>query len=173
MGMKRVLMPLAAAALFFTVAPAAADTKSDIQKLYNKLCTAFKNGDMKLLMSTAAPGFKMKQQGQTMNAEQARAHMEAMFKSGVKINRCTMKVESIKLKGNTATVKALSHTDALMPGPPGGKKMRMVSDGVSRDILVKTPQGWKFKFAETVSEKMTMDGRPFDPSMMAPPPTKK
>ncbi len=173
MGQRRMILPLAVAALFFAVAPASADTKSDIQKLYNKLAIAFKNGDMKLLMSTAAPGFKMKEHGQTMNAEQARAHLEGMFKSGFKINQCTMKVQSFKLKGNIATVKALSHTDGLMPGGPGGKKMHMVSDGVSRDILVKTPQGWKFKFAETVSDKTTMDGRPFDPSMMAPPTPKK
>ena len=172
MEVRRVILPLAAAALFFAVAPASADTKADIQKLYNKLATAFKNGDMKLLMTTAAPGFKMKEHGQTMNAEQARAQLEGMFKSGFKINQCTMKVESFKLKGNTATVKALGHTDGLMPGP-GGKKMHMVSDTVSRDILVKTPQGWKFKFAETVSDNTTMDGKKFDPSTMAPPAPKQ
>src|SRR5688572_17601366 len=173
MGMNRVLTPLAAAALFFTVSPATADTKSDIQKVYNKLCAAMKKGDMKTLMASGTSDFKMKEMGVTKNAEEVRKEMQGMFASGFKINKCVMTVKSVKLKGNTATVKTVSHTDALMPGGPGGKKMHMVGDGVSRDILVKTRQGWKFKFAETLSNKMTMDGKPFDPSMMAPPPAKK
>ena len=145
-----------------------ADTKSDIQKVYDKLSSSMLKGDLKGIMSTATPDFVMKEKTRTLTAKQALAEMEMMFKSGLKIKAAKMKVKSVTLKGNTAIVNSTGYTEAAMK-MQDGKMHQMVQHSTSRDVLVKTPQGWKFKVAEMISDKSTMDGKPFDPSMMAPP----
>ena len=167
--------PALVGAMFVMSAPTLADTKADIQGLYNQLCTAFKKGDIEGVKATAAPDFTLIEHGQKMNAEQALQQLKMMFASGMKISKMEMTVRSVKAKGNTAVVRADSVSEGTMK-MPDGKVHKMESVGVSSDTLVKTPAGWKFQIVKSVSEKSKMDGKPFDPAKMmggAPPKGKK
>ena len=172
MGFRKAVPALSAAMLVMAM-PAFADAKSEIQAVYNKLTAGFKKGDTNQIMSLGTKDFVMIQYGQRMSGEQVMKEMQGMFASGMKINKMSMTVRSVKVKGNTALATTDAVSDMMMK-MPDGKMHRLESTSVSKDTLVKTPQGWKFKIAQTVSEKAKMDGKPFDPaSMMAPPKAKK
>lgn len=155
---------LALSALVAGPMAARADDKSDIAALYPKLSTMFMKKDFDGIMKTGAPDFKMKQGGQTLDGKATMAMMKQQMGPAT-IKACSMKPTSIKIAGNKAVVLSDGSTTMVMKGPDG--KTHTMSDiGKSRDTLIKTKAGWKFQLIESLSEKMTMDGKPFNPTAM-------
>src|SRR5207249_4580422 len=159
----RSAAPLIAGALLVIAVVSLADAKREIQAVYNKLTTAMKKGDIKGMMSVTTPDFTMKEHGQVSNAAQVQQQMQAMIAGGMKMKKVVMKVQSVSVNGDTDTATSNDIMDSMMK-MPDGKMHRMQSEGKSKGILVKTPQGWKFKYAEMISSKDLMDGKPFDPT---------
>ena len=165
--MRRLLAgAIALSALAFNAPTARADDKSDIKALYPKVAALFMKKDVEGIMRIGTSDFKMKQMGQTMDAKTVKGMLQQQFAT-VTMKASVMKPTSIKVSGNKAVVLSDSKTSMVSKGPDG-KSHTIVSVGKGRDTLVKTKAGWKFSMVESLSEKMTMDGKPFDPRMMAP-----
>ena len=61
----------------------------------------------------------------------------------------------------------------VLPTKDPKKTSKMETTVNSVDILEKGSDGWKFKTIKVSDSKMLMDGKPFDPAAMAPPPAAK
>lgn len=157
------VLALAAALLTFGTSTARADDRADIEALYAKISAAMKAKNTKAIYALGTSDFVTKEQGVTMNAKDSAKMMEEQFKSMKKIHQCTMKASKITIKGTNAVVINDSTFDATTSGPDG-KSHKMVMIGSSKDTLVKTKKGWLFKSVEMLTAKMTMDGKPYNPS---------
>ena len=158
---------IAALVVFGAVAPAAkADDKADINALYVKLVSHMKKKDVKGIMAMGTSDFQMKQDGQTLDAAQASQQMSVQFQT-MNVDSVSMKVSSFKVTGKKAVVNTNYAMKLSMQEPQGGPKHILADAGTTRDVLVKSAGGWKFRMTETVAHKTLMDGKPFNP--MAPP----
>ena len=166
------LLRVGVAAVLLTASAglALADVKSEIQAVTNKFLKAYKTRDLKAIEKMCTPDFKYKVlNGQVMNLKQSLDMMKAEFSMMPEPAAMTMKVDKVRSRGNIAVAETSGSFKGKMPGPDG-KMHVMAGTGKSRQTYVKTAGGWKTKMVEEVSQKMTMDGRPFDPSKMAPVP---
>ena len=175
MGKRRAILSIIGAAVLCAVLPAAADTKSEINQAYEVVKKAFLTGNVKLLNSVATPDFTYKHEdGRVDKLEKMNAEMAQMYAMGMKVTKFVYKIEKIQLKGNTAVVTSTGISEMKMK-TPDGKTSTMADKSRTKDTLVKTAKGWKFKNVTVLKSDMTMDGKPFDPAMMMsqPPPKKK
>lgn len=164
--MKRPLAALfALSALGVGPIAARADSKSDIANLYPRMSVLMMKKDMDGVIRMGTPDFKMKSNGRITEAKVLLGQMKQQL-AMITMKSCSMKPESIKVKGDKAEVIANEST-AMEFKLQDGIKHALSSKGRSKATLVKTPGGWKFQFVETLNEKMTLDGKPFDPT--APP----
>jgi ketosteroid isomerase-like protein len=170
--MRKVLFSLgalAAAATLSATATARADDKSDIKAAYAKIAKAMKAKDVKGVMAMGTPDFSEKEaNGQVMDAKHSEAMMAEQFKMTKSMDEVAMTPKSFDIKGKTAVVASV-YTFKGTILTPDGKSHKMVSNGTSKDTLVKTPHGWLFKKVEMGKDNTLMDGKKFDPTMMAPP----
>ncbi len=163
------LMAMAATSALAQQAP------KDIQAFYTKIEKAFNAEDVKTIMACGTKDFKFKQKnGPATDAKATGEMLKAQFDAPGKM-KTTMKIESCKVTGNTATVVGTMNMAGKMPGPDG-KPHEMTGWSKTKDSLVKEGGQWKIKLIDTLEEKMTMDGKPFNPAAMsggAPPPPSK
>lgn len=142
--------------------------KPAIQELYTRLSNAMRAKDMKTIASLGTPDFTATDaSGKVYNARQSLAMMESDLRSMKRINAVKPRIRSIALDGKKATTVAEMQVSAVMV--QGGKPHDMKSTSVSKDTLVKTAKGWKFKSVVSLSADVTMDGR----KVTVPPPGKK
>ena len=154
--------------------PASADDKSEINAVYAKLTRAFLNGDASGIAALTAPDFTYRHKnGMVEKGPQMIAQLKSEFARGMDVTKMENKILSLKISGNTATAMTLGYGEMKQKGPDG--KVHVMTDkSTAKDVLVKTPNGWKFKSVQILKSQMTMDGKPFDPfAMMAPPKAKK
>ena len=166
---------VAAALSFGFTSSARADDKADIQALYKKVVAAFKAKDVKAIMAMGTPDFTMKERGVTMNAKQSEAEIKQEFAMTRTLKKIVMNPDQIEVKGKNATVFSSFASEAVILDATGafgpkGKTHVMAGTGKMREMLVKTSKGWKFKSIETLSDNMTIDGKPMQ---MGAPPKKK
>jgi ketosteroid isomerase-like protein len=177
--MKCKLAAVFAALLLAGIVPTAvrADDKAvrkEIEGLYAKMVQAMKNKNIKSVMETGTPDFTMKQaNGQVLKAKDVAVQMQGEFAMTKSVDQCTMTIDKLTVNGNTAVSTASYIMAMTVGGQKPGETHKFTSKGINKDTLVKTPKGWKFKSVENVKDTMTMDGKPFDPQTMAPPPPKK
>ncbi len=147
-----------------------ADVKGELEKEFDKYIKAYLNHDLKAIEAMCTPDFTEKMGGKVYNRKQALDMMKQEFASMPKGGTATIKVEKVTPKGNTAIAEASGMFKNKVKGQDG-KMHEMVGSGKSRETFVKTAAGWKVKMVEELTMTMTMDGKPFDPSKMAPPKT--
>lgn len=153
-----------------------AAVRKEIQAGYDKLCAAMKSKNIDGVMKMGTKDFSYTEKGQTMGGEQMKQMMQQQFAAMKSCDKMVMKIDKLTVKGNTATV--MSSSEGVMTiGGADGKTHKMADKNTSKDTWVKTPEGWKCKNVTVLTDKMTMDGKPFDPSAMAgggsAPPKKK
>ena len=154
----------AAAMLLLGFAGAAkADDKQDIAALYAKLDKAVVAKDLKTIMATGAPGFTYTEAGHTMSGDQVSAQMQQQFQATTGTPKSKTTVTSVVVKGTTAVVGSIGVTELQMV-LPDGKPHKLSSTSKTSDTLTKTAKGWLFQKINILSNKMTLDGKPFDPS---------
>jgi len=153
---------------------ARADDSAEIKALYAKLTAAMTMKNVNAVMALAAPGFTMVEpDGKVLNAQQARALMNQEFKSMGAVKSLSISPTAIKVSGRTAKVKtkfsgAMSMVDAKGEMGPIGKSHTLSMSGIGTNTLVKTSKGWLFKSTSSKTEKMMLDGKPFNPQAAAP-----
>lgn len=170
---------LMAGAVLFT-SPARADDASEIKALFKQLTTAMMAGKYDDTLKMETKDFKaVGPDGSSMTGQQMVATMKA--RDGMmKLKSMDIKVQKLDIKGTSAVAESAfstksEMTDAAGQMGPKGKTHTMEMSGQAKNQLEKTKAGWKFKTFEQKVMKMTMDGKPFDPTKMggAPPPPKK
>ncbi len=96
--------------------------------------------------------------GQVMSKQMVEQAMREQFRMIQKVDKRTTTIKRIEVKGNTARatteeVLAFTFLDAQ------GKPHKVYTRARTRDTWVKTPQGWKVKMTEALSEETTVDGK--------------
>ena len=173
--LNRIAFSAAAVAALSTIV--IADATSDFKKAYMadlpKVAAAFKNKNASFFdkMSTADFTYVSKDMG-TQNKQQAMAGLKSMFATVKSVDyKCTP--TKFQAKGNTFVVSVAEHMSAeMLPMGADKKKHTMSGDDWCDQTFAKVNGKWLMKkIEETKKTKALMDGKPFDPSKMMPPPS--
>ncbi len=109
--------------------------------------------------------FKYVEDGRSMNFDQMVANMRQGMSQMTKVTASDSKIVSLKEKGNSATAVMSHRMSGRMIGKD--KKSHTTSfSGISTDVFRKQGGQWKMARMSWKSQKMTMDGKPYDPSKM-------
>ena len=165
--MKAITLSLTLVGL---VAYASADSlKEQINTSSVKIGNAMKKKDMKAFEKIVKAGitsdFKYIENGQTMTFDQMFQMMKASFTTMDKVTMAETKILSVKESGKTATAK-VRHTMVGTMKLQDNKTHKFTMTGVSVDSYKKIGKEWKMSVMDWKESKMTMDGKPFDPSKM-------
>jgi hypothetical protein len=104
-----------------------------------------------------------------MNYDQMLASMKQGLGMMKSMSKVSAKLMSLKQGKTTATAVTMHEMVGKMLGPDE-KSHSMTYSGTSNDTYRKVNGKWLMAKMEWTKTKMTMDGKPFDPSQMAPPP---
>lgn len=173
--MKLKITGFALVALFATAY--AGSLKSEVEASSVKVTAAIKAKDFakfeKLTRPYVTKDFVHVENGRSMTYDQMLEEMKMGIGMMGKITVCTTKVLGVKESGNEGIAKVKHVMVGTMTGPDK-KTHKMAFEGMSADRYRKVNGKWKMYKMEWSEQKMTMDGKPFDPSQMAPPqPVKK
>lgn len=138
-----------------------------------KTVAAFKNKDLSYFekMSTKDFTYVAKVEG-AQDKKTAMAGLKQMFGMAKSIEY-KPKVLKVSAKGGAAVV-SLEETFNSVVDMGDGKAHKMVTVGWADEHFRKENGKWMLaKIVEPKPGKMTLDGKPFDPSKMAPPPAKR
>jgi hypothetical protein len=158
---------LLAALTYFAVnsAAARADDKADILALYVKLQTAQKQQSAEQTLRLLSPDFHHEtREGNSVSAKDFVQLIENQKNTGKIVKKMVIKVTHIDLHGKSAKVTnsfdwTIEYSDpSTVPDKPGLKHSLSSVGSVTNDLR-KTAQGWKFVTLQTVSGKMTLDGK--------------
>jgi len=152
---------------------ARADDKKEIEAGYKKLENAIISRSVDGVMSVGTPDFSMKMGGMVMSAQQVKSQMKMNFDMMKTAPKFTMTIRTMDIKKNSAEVLSTGIMSADIVDTPGmfgkkGSKHKLTDEQTSKDTWVKTGNSWKMKVTETVSEKMTLDGKPYNPAGAPP-----
>jgi ketosteroid isomerase-like protein len=164
-SMKRVFLPtLVTAVLFGSALPALAapagqvPDKTAIKILYTRLCNAMKNKDVRAIEVLGTSDFTHKgPDGKVKSAKEAMAEVEQGLRSMKKINDVKADIRSVAISGKKAVVTVNYTMSAVIVQK--GKPADMSMKSTSKDTLVKTPQGWKFKSVSAVTDEASINGQ--------------
>ena len=165
---------LMAGALVFAAAFASMDeatARKEMKAMEKRAIKAFKNEDAKTLVDMLAEDFTWTHQGgrPTENKKQAADGLKQFFAMGDHFN-VKWTTDSFTYKDGKVVMVTSSVMSCKMKLPKDKKTHTMKSTGSVRETWVKGPKGWKATmFEDQPGEKMTMDGKPYDPSKMGGP----
>ena len=162
--MNRFLSPIIPAALICASLPSLSmpagqmPDKTAIKILYTRLSNAMKMKDVRAIQSLGTPDFTNKlRDGKVYNAKDSLAEMEKGFRSMKRITDIKINIRSLTINGKKAVAVVDHNMSAVIVMQSKPADMTMKSS--SKDTLVKTPQGWKFKSVVSLSEEMTINGQ--------------
>jgi ketosteroid isomerase-like protein len=151
---------------------ASEELRTFLRKLEPQICKAFANEDVKFFAAISTDDFTYTDsKGVTQNKKQSLEGMKQMF--GMSSNvKAKFSLGTVSAKGNAGTAKYLGHFTMDVAGP-NGKPQKMEMHTFTNETYKKVGSKWYVqKIVEYKEGKMTMNGKPFDPSKMAPPPSK-
>lgn len=154
------------------LADEAANLQRAMQDGMNKYCAAVMKGDKaganKIIMGAFAPNCKFTgMDGKTMNLKQWMAAMDMNMKSMKSITKMKLTCSNIKVSGNKATGNESFMMEGTMPNMKDPKKTsKMMVMGTSTSTYEKMGGKWMVVTSKDTSQKMMVDGKPFDPSKM-------
>jgi hypothetical protein len=146
---------------------AADDLKTFLNKESGNLERALLKGDMSYFDRMSTPDFTMTEMGRTSDKKTSLKEMEQMNKM-FKMTKVKVRLLSLTTKGDTGIAKTSMHAEMdMMPAKKGDKVHKLVSDAIYDETWVRVGNTWKLKkIVAPTPAKMTMDGKPFDPSKL-------
>lgn len=169
---KIIAVSALVAGALVAVAEDAATVKKGIQDQMNAYSKAVKKKDMALIEKLAKEYFHESFVSHEKNGTKVtRDQMISMMKTNMamvkSVDKCDVMCKSIKVNGNTATADEAMNMTMTMAGPdPKAKAMKMDFVQTWTATYVKDKGKWRCKSSVTKTEKMLMNGKPFDPSKM-------
>lgn len=143
---------------------AAGMSKAEWQKMYDMAAKLFDKKDADALFSHMAPDFTIVMGKRTMKGDEARTSMKTWF-GMMKELHCKMTVSTVSSKGDTTTIVDHFHNTGTMIDPKTHKPGKFVDTGTETATWVKVGGDWKMKRLVSSDEKMTLNGKPFNPGM--------
>jgi ketosteroid isomerase-like protein len=144
-------------------ADATADARKAIEAQYAKIGAALAKKDIDGVAKFCAPDWKNKAaNGKTMTLEEWKTALKVGIQQFGTV-KFSVKVKTVKLKGNMATVTNDQTFEATVADSTDNKTHTFKQVENCNDVLVKTPKGWLMKASETVSVKEYRDGKPTKP----------
>lgn len=141
-------------------------TKADWQRMYSEAAKLMEKKDAKSLFSVMTPDFTMTMMGKTSGREESQKGMEQWF-GMMKNIRASMTVTKVVVKGDTATITDRYRTSGTtLPDPKTKKSGKLVDAGVETATWTRVNGQWMMKKLAMVTQKMTMNGKPFNPNTM-------
>ncbi|MGQ9882265.1 MAG: nuclear transport factor 2 family protein [Armatimonadota bacterium] len=148
-------------ALMLIVSPISADKRAErqIRAEYAKTVQYMKQKNLEGLLRQMTPDFLYKTpKGEVMNKQMVEMAMREQFRLMRSVQKRTTTIKKMEFKGNTVLVTteeelAFTFADAQ------GKPHKAYTKATTRDTWVKTPQGWKVKMTESLSETTYIDGK--------------
>ena len=144
------------------------DLRSEIKDMNAQMGNAMRRGDMKAITAIIKAGctkdFSYVEAGKSSNMDQMLTNMKAGL-SAMKTTSAKASLLTLKEKGSNA-VATEKHEVAGIMTDKNKKTHRIVFIGTSTDTYVKVGKEWKMSKMEWTANKMTMDGKPMDPSKM-------
>jgi ketosteroid isomerase-like protein len=143
--------------------------------VHAKLVSAFKKKDLDGIMALSTKDFTEEDsQGKKYTAQQSANEMKqhfAMMKGPMNVE---MAMSKLAVKGDTASYTStfkmsgsMLDKDGIMG--PKGKTHTMAGSGVETIELAKQQGAWKYKHVKGISQKMLLDGKPYNPGAQPPP----
>ena len=161
---------LAMGAASLALADGASDLVAFLKKFEPKVQQAFAKEDAAFFEKISTPGFTyVDSAGNTQNKAQSMQGMKQMFAMSTNV-KAKFTRGAVSAKGNTGTARYKGFFSMDVKGPDG-KVAKMTMSTQTVETYRKSGNMWLVhQIKETAPSKMTMNGKPFDPAMMAPPP---
>lgn len=164
--MRKYALTLAALCL---AAAGMADLRSEVMAVNNKIIAAIKARDAdafaKIVKACTTKDFKYVEMGRTMGLNEMIMGMRQGMTQMKDLKRADVKIVSVKEMGSKGTAKLWHNMEGRMMGQDK-KWHNMGFTGMSTHAFVKVGGEWKMSMMKWGKQKMTMDGKPFDPSKM-------
>jgi hypothetical protein len=146
--------------------PLRAQIESSDRKIHACFMRKDADGFAKLVESNVAPGFRHIENGRSIDFKTMVSMVKQSFAMFKKVTRSDTVLISLKEKGDRA-VAVTSHVMAGTVSGPDHKPHTMSFSGRTTDTYVKKGGKWLLSSMDWgSSSKMTMDGKPFDPTKM-------
>jgi ketosteroid isomerase-like protein len=145
-----------------TLQPAFAENKAAllpiIQGNYARINAAFVRKDVKGATAYFTPDYiSINQKGEKKNLEEFRSHYSNILnRFNLKLTSNQATIGDIVVNGNGIDASIQQHTEGSMLG---GNKI--VIDQKSKDLWVKTAQGWRLKQSKIITSQTTFNGKVF------------
>jgi hypothetical protein len=140
-------------------------SKAEWQGMYDKAAMAFSHKDADGIFRYMTPDFSMTMMGQNMNTAQAKASMKQWF-GMMKDLHCKFMLTSVKNNGSMVTVMDKFNMWGTMMDPKTKKPAKYTDMGSETATWVRMNGHWMMKKLVSKDEKMTLNGKPFDPTKM-------
>ena len=163
---------LAATLLAVSAVASAESLRATADKMGRQASVAIAHKDFKKFESTMhqyiTSDFKYTDSGNSMNFEKMLAGMKQGL-AMINITAASSRLLSFKEHGKSGTTYTTHRVMGTMTGADK-KPHTLVAIGNSMDSWVKTGGSWKISLMAWGKQRMTLDGKPFNP-MAGPPPT--
>ncbi len=138
--------------------------RKEIEDIYAKRNEAIKKKDFDYLKSQESDDYTEKSDDGTIkNRQQADAEADQLFTIVREVKEYSTKVESVKEgKDRNEVVVEISDNGRLTIVMPDNKAHEMFGRGRSRDLWVRSQQGWKLKHHEDLGSYVEIDGKPVE-----------
>ena len=162
-----IIFSLAVSAVALARPDATADFKKFLMSEGQKSMKAFADKNIKYFETMSTADFTMTERGQKMDKKSSMAGLKQWF-GMMKSIKASFKLTSAKSDGKTGVATMTSTMVGWTKPTANDKKShKMEMTGYEKQTWVKKGSSWKLKSIEEAKPgKMTMDGKPFDPSMM-------
>jgi ketosteroid isomerase-like protein len=126
----------------------------EIEAAYQKYFAALKAKDAAAMLSFIAPNFRWYTlDGDVMDAAQTRQILEEQVQGFVHIEDAQATFEDLSVEDD-GVVFTVTETITGTVRDEAGDEQQIVSIDKFRDTMVKTPEGWQFSRAETISSQV-------------------
>lgn len=148
-------------ALLLVASAVSADKRAEqqIRAEYNKTIRYTKQKNVEGLLRQMTPDFLYKtKSGQVVNKQMVEMAIREQYAHVKKVDKRTTTIKKMEIKGDTAVVTTAEEAVFTMMDVQG-RPHKLRSIATTRDTWVKTPQGWKVKMTEILSEETFVDGK--------------
>ena len=156
-ALSGLLLTLTASAF----ADASSDARKAITAIYQRQVTALEHKDSKGAFSHLAPDYvHIDLKGHQTTAAAERTDADSLFSMAKSIHATTT-ITAFSLKANLAQATVKVSGTIVLLNPKTQKMVTLVDTTVSNDTWMKTKSSWHLKRTQDISEKATVDGKPY------------
>jgi ketosteroid isomerase-like protein len=145
-----------------TIAPAQAEINSKIQPTiqtnYDRINAAFIRKDIKGATALFTPDYvSISPEGEKQTLSEFRQHYDNLFnRFNIKLTSNQTTIKNIDLNSNSADVAIEQKTEGTIAG-----FNKIVINQTSRNLWLKTSQGWRLKESKILTNQTTFNGQTF------------